>query len=296
MNFKKIRFWFLLILLAFITASTLAASFSAKESSSRSLRSMARAHMALGHYSRALPLIERAYKIASDQNISDKELSLCLNDLSYVYHKQGMFIEAEEKSIIGLSIQEKVYDSIHPYMAYSLKNLSAIYLEQGKAIPAERTIKRALAIISEYHKPDDRVLAPFNVELAKVYALKGQTELAREYFDKAFEITFGYYGDNNLNTAKVMLALAEFNAETDHLEIAKTFSKKAMKIYETYYGSDHHLISPALLNRAMVCIASGEPIKAEALFTRAVIVVDKTGDQLYLANLLRRIDKLRELG
>jgi tetratricopeptide (TPR) repeat protein len=268
----------------------------AKALSCRSLRSMARAYMAGGAYSKAQQYAEEAMKLAVVRGVSDKELSLCMGDLSYLYLKQGLLDKAEEKSKMSLKLQEKVYQSDHPYMAHSLRNLCSIYLQQGRGEQALKTIGSALAIISQYHGPDDRVIAPFYVDLAKVLAGMEQMELAEKYFNKALTITRGHYGDDNLNTAKVMLAMAEFYAANGNYEIAEPLSKKSQAIHESVLGRNNHRVTSAWLTMARVYQGKGQCSDAESLVCRAMSSVEKTGDITSVIRLAKQVAEIRSLA
>lgn len=263
--------------------------------SSRSMRSMARAYMAYGYYSKAQPIAERALKLAIETNAANEELAMCLSDLSTVYTKQGMLKEAEEKCGLALRLQEKMYDGAHPYIAYTQRSLSIVYRLQGRYQNAEDTLNRAISMMSEYHQENDRVLAPFYVDLAKVFAAKSDTVRADSYFSKALDMAVSHYGKDHLYSANIMADAAGFYTSNGQYTKAEPLAINAQRVQEKIYGTKHHLVVDTWLTMASICQAKGQNRQAEKLINRATAAVEKTGNIIKLAKLSQQIAEARNI-
>ena len=293
---KTLSCIFVLCLVFFSTSHALAnTKASTKKLSCKTLRSMARAYMAYGNYGKAQPLAETALKLAKERNVPNKELSMCLGDLSYIYTNLGQLDDAEKMCKLGLKLQEKVYDKHDPYVAYSLRNLSSIYLQQEKNDQAQITLGRALAIMNKYHTPDDRVLAPFYIDKAKILAAKNQVAQAETLFSKALKIIIDSYGADHLYSANVMSDVAEFYISNAKYDQAEPLTQKALVVQEKMYGSRHHLVAPSWLAMAKICRAKGQYTQAEKFIAKAQAAVEKTGNIIAIAKLAEHASETRAI-
>lgn len=67
-----------------------------------------------------------------------------LDNLAYMFVKQGRYAEAEPLCLRALAITEKVLGGEHPDAAYPLKNLGKIYKDTGDYQKVEAMLLRAL--------------------------------------------------------------------------------------------------------------------------------------------------------
>jgi len=225
---KKISLIFICIFtvfLFFISSAPLCAKpkdgLVKRKLSSKTLRAMARVYMAAENYEKAEPLLEQALSMAKITN-SDEELSACLLDASWLLHKQNRLEKAEQFCELGLKLQQKIYFSEHPYIAYTLRNLSKIHRDQAKFDLARQELEYAIKIMHVTHQPEDTVFGPFQADFGALYAAMGDYKNAQIYYESALKLIVAQYGNENLYTTKITADLAKlYDAQGEHNKTEK---------------------------------------------------------------------------
>ena len=264
-----------------------------KNSSSKTLRSMARIYMAYGEYAKAQPLAEKALTLARRKGTPDSELAMCLIDLATLYKNQNKLVDAEKMCELGLKLQEKVLYENHPFLAYTLSTLSSIYCEQGKYDQARSSLDSAMAVMLDSHTADENAMAPFFVDFAKLYLVQNALEKAESYYRKAMDLINNSYGPNHLYTANVLADVAKLYTMQKRYPEAEELINRAVTVQEKIYGSDHHLIAPSWLTKAKICQAKGEYAQAERLISRALVAVEKSGNVAAFSKLQQDAKEIR---
>ncbi|MFA5554227.1 MAG: tetratricopeptide repeat protein [Phycisphaerae bacterium] len=235
-----------------------------------SLRAMARIYMAGGHYDKAEPMALQALNMARMTNASDSDLSMCLLDLAYLYNSQGRLKEAQQMCELGLKLQEKIYYSMHPYIAYTLRTLSDIYQGQGNYHQAKIVLDRAFTIMLDSHRPDDKAMTQFYMDRGKLLAATGDFRQADEYYQRAASSVTEVYGNNHLYGASLNVQRALIFISQRRYDRAEMLLNDAIQIQQKAYGSEHHLLIPtwlamAKLNEAKLRYAQAEQLALNAL-------------------------------
>ncbi len=278
-----------------------------------SLRAMARVYMASGSYDKAQPLLESALDMARTSNAPDSDVCACTLDLAYLYKNQGKLGEAETMCLSGLELQEKVYSSRHPYVAYTLRILGEIYRKQGRYQEATVSLERAMTIMRSVSGENDPDMAPVEVDVARLLVAKGDFAQAESYFKKAITVIEGSYGPTHLYTTRVLISIAELRVLQGRYAQAETLISRAMPVQERIYRSNPHFLVPAWLVMSQVYKARGDLTNAETLLAKSLSAAEKrpvsgrlievletlvqlhseTGNTKEVAKLQRRIRKLR---
>lgn len=295
---SKIALSILIIGFLFLSSTVAFAVPSAVKSgqSCKSLRVSARVYMAHGDYVKALPVAERALSLAYERQETDKELYLCLSDLSCVYNYLGKYDKAEHMCKLALRFQEKIYSSDHPYVAYTLRTLCSIYQGQGNMEQAETVLRRAITIMQTANSSEDPILASFYVDYAKLEMAKGDYERSESYYKRALTSIYDRYGKDHLMTATVETSLAELYANMGNYDRAEVLINKSCAIQERVYGKDSQLVAAAWLIKAKILQAKGQSEQAEGLIGKASAVVRKSGNSVQIAKLTKNIEDIRAIG
>ena len=243
--------------------------------SSLALRLMARVYMACGDYQKAQPLLETALKQAQVTNVSDSELCACLIDAAYLYKEQGNLSQAETLCRLGLSLQEKIHNPNHPYVADTLRILSEICRGQGRYQEAQSTLERAMAIIRKVRPEDGQEIAPFKVDMARLLSARGDYANAELYFKDAIGVIDKSFGPEHLYTAKVRCSMAALYALQGRNAEAQTLVSRARPIYEKVHGPDHYFLIPLWLVQAKIDQAAGRTAEAQTLLDKSLRVARK---------------------
>ena len=103
----------------------------------------------------AEPLYKRSLAIREKALGPDHpDVASSLNNLAWLYQRQGRYADAEPLYKRSLAIREKALGPDHPDVAYSLSNLCVAYQQQGRYADAEPLYKRSLAIREKALGPD----------------------------------------------------------------------------------------------------------------------------------------------
>ena len=242
--------------------------------SPKMLQTLARIYMAQGDYDKAETLVDKALDVVAPKEDADEEKSSCLIDLGWVYKNQGRFAEAEESCLLGLQLQQKVYYSRHPYIAYTLRILVSIYQAQAKYDQAGVALDRAVAIMRTCHLPDDPVLAPFEVDVARLQAVEGRFDQAEAQYEQALRLISDYYGPEHLYTASVLADIGKLYYLQGRSDQAEQLLSWATEIQQRTYGENHRILVPNWLTMAKIYQRRGDFSQAEQLLTKALLAVE----------------------
>jgi tetratricopeptide (TPR) repeat protein len=139
-----------------------------------------------GKYAEALPLAERAVKVAEERQSPDspvvvdallllaelyqsqgrdpdaehllQRVRISLDMLAFRYESQRRYADAEALRRRGLTILEKVLGPSHPNVGRSLKLLAWLYYLQGRYPETEALFKRCIAIYEKTYGSDHNSL------------------------------------------------------------------------------------------------------------------------------------------
>lgn len=249
------------------------------DSSSKTLRSMARIYMAYGEYEKAQLILNQALALAKTKDVSDSEHCLCMLDLAWLYKSQGKAVEAEELCKSALKIQKSIYDDQHPYLAYTLRMLGSIYQQQAKYDRSRLVLERAVTIMQECDFPIP-VIAPFKIDIAKLFTIQGKLIQAEELYDQTIVQISQAYGKDNIYTAKVLAEIAKLYLLQERYDEAESIIEGSLETQEKVYGFDHYLLTPTLLTQARIYQAKNQYSHAENLLKKILdIATQKHGTE-----------------
>lgn len=243
--------------------------------SSKNLRRLARIYTSYGDYSNAQELTEQSLELARAYDDNDKEISLCLINLAWVYKEQMQFEKAAQSCEEGLELQKNIYSENHPNIAYTLRILGSSYRGLKDYTKALDVLEQAIAIMLEYHDPDDQAVASFHIDVANLLLEKGQLPEAESKFTSALEIINKSYGPTHLYTARINGYVARLYALKGEYQKAATLIDQALAIQQEVYGEKHHFLVPALLTKALIKQGMHEYIQAQSLSQKSLKMLEK---------------------
>ncbi len=284
------------------------------KNSSKNLRRLARIYTSYGDYSNAQELTEQSLELARAYDDNDKEISLCLINLAWVYKEQMQFEKAARFCEEGLELQKKIHSENHPNIAYTLRILGSSYRGLKDYTKALNVLEQAIAIMLEYHDPDDQAVAPFHIDVANLLLEKGQLPEAEWKFVYALDIINNSYGTNHLYTVKANGYMARLYALKGEYQKAATLIGQTLAIQQEVYGEKHHFLVPALLTKALVKQGMHEYAQAQYLSQKSLEILEnvygtehlrllevlkiqeglyrKTGNQLEANNIKERLNEI----
>jgi len=229
-----------------------------------------------GKYAEAIPLAERAVKLAEATYGPDHpSTATSLDNLAVLYDTQGRYAEAEPLLRRALAIREKALGPDHPDTALSLNNLAALYRAQGRYAEAEPLYRRALAIREKALGPDHPYTATSLNSLAELYSAQGRYAEAEPLYRRALAIREKALGPDHPDTATSLNNLAWlYDAQGRYAE-AEPLYRRALAIREKALGPDHPHTATSLNNLAELYRAQGRYAEAEPLLRRALAIYEK---------------------
>ncbi|MBE0536113.1 MAG: tetratricopeptide repeat protein [Phycisphaerae bacterium] len=264
-----------------------------KTTSTRTLRSMARAHMAFNRYDKAEILAKTALTHAKTHKTDDAELAMCLIDLGTVYQYQDKLAESEQMLTAGIALQKANPDK-NPWIAYTLRMLSSVNRRMHRYEQAQALLDEALTIMLDDHPADDPKLALFHTEQAKLLTDQNRLDEAYTLYSKALTAVEAAYGQSHLCTANVYEDIAALDLKSGRCDEAVSRIDRTIYIRQNYYGPNHPAIIPAWLLKAQIRQSQGDPSGRELNLQKALAAATSIKDPVQLATLHRRASEIRK--
>jgi CHAT domain-containing protein/Tfp pilus assembly protein PilF len=176
------------------------------------LRGLVAQYMALyrrGAYAEAIPLAERAVKLAEREFGGEHpNVATELNNLAELHRAQGQHAAAEPLYRRSLAIDEKALGPEHPDVATSLNNLAGLYYTQGQHAAAEPLYRRSLAIWEKALGPEHPDVAAALNNLAALHRAQGQYAAAEPLYRRSLAIREKALGPEHPDVATSLNNLA----------------------------------------------------------------------------------------
>jgi CHAT domain-containing protein/tetratricopeptide (TPR) repeat protein len=234
---------------------------------------------AQGRTTEALPVAERALRIAeSTFGPLDRRLAASLNNLADLYRDRGRLAEAEGLFRHALEIDEAALGDSDSTAA-ALNNLAMLYKDEGKLRDAEPLLKRALAI----YKNTLGQTHPYTVtamnNLGDLYRAEGRNASAESFYrgaaflaEKSLELNLPPPTLKYAHSLRSMIRhnLGELYRSQGKYAEAEGMYKAALQIRETELGENHPDTASTLNALAMLYDAQGRYADAERLCRRSL--------------------------
>lgn len=225
------------------------------------LDNIGRAYDALGLYSKAEPLVERAYELRTRTPGNRKlDLATSLEDLANTLRLQDQYEKAEPLFRQALEIRQKALGGKSDLVAESLSGLGECLFLENKDAGAESVLRKALAIPS----PQDSITgANTRNYLALELFRKGGYREAAGLLEEAVEIDRRVDGPDSPSYATSLHNLAgAFSREGDLIDAA-AMDRKDLEILRRILGPGHPNLRYTLNNLGYELIEMGKWREAE---------------------------------
>ncbi|MEN8126370.1 MAG: tetratricopeptide repeat protein [Planctomycetota bacterium] len=272
------------------------AGSSRKQTSTKMLRSMARAYMAFGKYEKAHVHAKRALKQARLQQVEDGEMALCLIDMGTVCSYEGLLDQARKHFEAGVNLQEKALSAEHPYVAHTLRMLSGVYRRQDDMEQAEDVLSQAVQIMLEHCDVHSKEMAPFILESAKLKFAKGQLENAFTNYQAALDIYEQNYGARHLMTANVLEDMAHLCIAQKDAEKASELMSEALTIKKRIFGRYHPSLIDSWLTMARICKYRGQTERCEYYLVKSTETASLSRNAITMARVYEQANQIRKAG
>jgi CHAT domain-containing protein/tetratricopeptide (TPR) repeat protein len=199
-----------------------------------------------------------------------------LNNLGFLYLKQGRYADAEPLYKRSLAIWEKALGPSHPNVATALNHLGNLYTTQGRYADAEPLLKRALAIDEKALGPNHSAVAANLNSLAYLYSAQGRAADAEPLLKQSLTIREKALGPSHPNVARALNNLAALYSDHGRYADSEPLLKRSLAIEEKVLGPDHPDVAGTLNNLGFLYQAQGHAADAEPLYKQSLAIREKT--------------------
>lgn len=282
--------------LLWVLSASLYAQQPVQETSSKTLRSMARAYMAFAKYDKALAYAERALEQAHNQTVDTAELAMCMIDLGTVYSYKGLLKEAQDKFERGVQLQKKALFNDHPYVAHTLRMLSDVQRRRGNLVQAEKTLTEAIQIMLSNCDLQSKEMAPFIVEAATLQFANGELEKARSNYAMALDLYESMYGANHLVTANLQEDYAKLLIAGREYAKADELLSKSLSVKTRIFGRYHMSLVDGWLAKANLCRIQGKAEQCEYYLAKSTATAAESRNVVTIARIYEKVNQIRAGG
>ena len=280
--------------LFFVLFSTAYAGSHDKNTSTKTLRSMARAYMAFGKYEKAHVLAEKALRQARIQKTDTGEMALCLIDMGTVCSYEGLLTQARRRLEEGLELQKTALFEEHPYVAHTLRMLSDVCLRQGDLEQAEDVLSQAIGIMLNHSDLQSKEMAPFILGSANLQFEKGELEEAQVNYQTALDIYEQAYGSQHLMTANVLEKMSQLLIVRNDVDQADQLMSQSLKIKTKIFGRYHPRLIDSWLSMARLCKMQGRFERCEYYLAKSTETVSNTRNAVTMARVYEQVNQIRK--
>jgi serine/threonine protein kinase len=230
--------------------------------------------MGLGHYEKALPLLEKARATHEAVLGPDHRDTLnSKNDLGLLYHAQGKYERAEALLREVLESRQKKLRPDHPDILSSKNNLSALYHAQRRYDLAEPLVMQVLRQRENQLGPNHLRTLASKTNLATLYLVQGKYHQAEPLLLRVLTLREKQQGADHPDTLIVKNHLATLYQVQRRFDKAEPLVREGLWMREKQLGPDHpetlrSKTNLALLYQAQRKYAKTEPLLLEVLRLR----------------------------
>ncbi len=207
--------------------------------------------------------------------LDDPALAIGLNNLAYLYSKQGLHSKAMPLYQRAIAIQEKTLEPNNLALAISLNNLADLYVRQGRYSQAISLYKRSLDIKEKMLTPSDPDLATGLQNLALAYSAQREYSRALPLYQRAIAIQEKTLGPQHPALAISLNNLGHlYGGQGRHKESLHSY-KLALAIQERAFKPGHPDLALTLNNIAHMYSIQGQYERAFSLYERAISIQSK---------------------
>jgi len=229
-----------------------------------------------GKYAEALPLAERAVKVADEQHgPNDPAVAGPLLKLGNVLGRLGRLADMERHERRALAIRETALGPDHPETAEALAALAGTFAQTNRLAEAEPLYKRSLAIYEKALGADHPDVGTLLNNQALLYYSRGRYAEAEPLYKRSLAIREKALGPDHSDVGQSLNNLAELYRSQGRYADAEPLYKRSLAIYEKALGPDHPDVGTSLNNLAELYRSQGRYADAEPLYKRSLAIWEK---------------------
>jgi len=239
----------------------------------QSSHNLAIVRYSLNDFDEAERLYRRAAAIEEKSHGPDNHnLASSLHTLAILYETQGRYDEAIEYETRSLEIRERVLGEKHPHVSFSLTTLGNLYRAVDRPDDAEPLLRRAVLIGDEAWDPLYPEVRWMRRGLAASLSEQGRYDEAEEIL--SWLLARSEESGDEGTLPPTLNALGELLASTDRPARAEELYRRSLAIDERIEGSESPYLADALAGIAGILCRRQQAGDAQALFERALAVLE----------------------
>jgi serine/threonine protein kinase/Tfp pilus assembly protein PilF len=237
----------------------------------RLLATLGQAHLNMGHFDEALPVLERSLAIRRElRGASHPDVAASLNILGWVQYWLGDLGACRRSFEEALAIREESFGPSHPGVAEGMANLGFILWRSGEYARSGELYARALAIL-------ERELGPNHTQLADVLYFKAlllvdlaEGEDAKSALERALQIQQAELGPDHSGVGWILHALGNAYGGLGERDRARSLWERSLDILERELGPDHWAVAFPLEKIGGLRLRDGDAEAAGGYYERAM--------------------------
>jgi serine/threonine-protein kinase len=248
-----------------------------------------------GAYAQAIPVLEEAVRMRSQDGSSTSDMAGSLYGLANVHFYAGHYAESRKLNLQALDMYRQAYGDRHPLAAETLINLGAIEQELGNYAEAERLHRQALEITRAFYGDRHYRTAAGMIMVARALSFERRYDEAAPLLRSALGVLEGVFGDAHPRVASALNELGNVAIMRGRYDEAKETFTRILAIYRRVHGARHYLIGTALSNLGSAYMGGKDNVRAERQFREALEMYNQTLGPEHLNTAIARIKLGRAL-
>ena len=258
------------------------------------LDNVGRAYRAIGLYSQASSLLDRAFQIRRRLFGRDSLEAASTEDaLATALRLQGQFAQADPYFRDALAVRERHVGMNNNVVAESMTNLGECLYWEDRAPEAESTLRQALAINRGLAEDAGGSVRNY---LALAIEREGKFPEAAQLLREAVEITRKSKGPESSDYMVSLHNYAGAMIDSGDLDAAESTERQVLALREAVFGRDHPDVFYPLNNLGFILLEKGAWKQAIPILDRTVELSRKVGIGQQLATALANRARARQQG
>jgi len=248
------------------------------------LDNVGRAYTAIGQYSQATGLLQRAFEIKRRTLGSDSLDTASTEDaLASALRLDGQYAQAEPYFRDSLKVRQRRLGADNTTVAESLSNLGECLYWEDRNAEVEPMLRQALAILRRHNEVAVSSTLDY---LALVLERRGGFPEAAELLRDAVDVSRHVNGPDSSTYMVSLHNYAGVLIDSGNLDAAESTERQVLALREKIFGSDHPDLFYALNNLGFILLEKGDWRSAIPILDRGVALARKVGIPAKTANAL----------
>jgi hypothetical protein len=232
--------------------------------------------LGLGHYDKALPLLEKSRQTSESELGRDHPDTLTTkNNLAMLYYAQGEYVKAESLHVEVLRLRKKELGADHADTLNSMNNLAALSKAQGNYERAERLFLEVLRLREKNLGSRHPYTLKSKNNLATLYLYKGKHVEAEPLLLEVLRLREKVLEVDHPDTLTSKNNLAMLYKDQRKYELAEPLFLETLRLREKKLGADHADTLMCKNNLASLYQAQGNYERAELLLLEVLQLYEK---------------------